>query len=148
MRGGSASHQIDCPGCRERDRQIARLTQRIEQLEQEVQRLTREKKRQAAPFSKGEPKGNPKRPGRKPGRLYGTKGHRLPPEPHEIDETLQARLPPNCPDCGGVIQKTDVVSQYQVEIPRKPIHREFQIHIGYCQDCGRRVQGTPQVTNL
>lgn len=141
MRSGSVSQQIDCPGCRERDQQIARLTQRIEHLEKEVQRLGREKKRQAAPFSKGEPKRNPKRPGRKPGRLYGTKGHRLPPESHEIDETLEAPLPPKCPDCGGAVQKSEVVSQYQVEIPRKPIHREFRVHIGYCQGCGRRVHG-------
>jgi transposase len=36
-----------------------------------------------------------------------------------------------------------VVSQYQTEIPRQPIHRHFQVHVGACQDCGQRVQGRP-----
>jgi transposase len=31
--------------------------------------------------------------------------------------------------------------QYQVEIPRRPIVRRFDIHIGHCTHCGRRVQG-------
>lgn len=147
MRGG-CSEQPSCPGCRQRDRRIAQLLQRNQSLEQdlqrlrgELQRLQREKKRQAAPFSKGEPKSNPKTPGRKSGKQYGTKGHRLPPSRQEIDETYEVPLPPHCPDCGGAVQQTDVASQYQVEIPRKPIHRDFHIHIGYCQSCGRRVQG-------
>jgi transposase len=28
-----------------------------------------------------------------------------------------------------------------VEIPRKPIHRQFNIHVGQCRQCRRRVQG-------
>jgi len=31
--------------------------------------------------------------------------------------------------------------QFQVEIPRKPIRRRFDIEIGTCRSCGRRVQG-------
>lgn len=34
-----------------------------------------------------------------------------------------------------------MAEQYQVEIPRKPIHRRFDIHIGRCRCCGKRVQG-------
>jgi hypothetical protein len=48
----------------ERDHQIA-------ELERAVEELRRSGKRQAAPFSKGEPKDKPKRPGRKPGKKYG-----------------------------------------------------------------------------
>jgi len=141
MRNVAPAQRLECLGCRKREQKIIRLQQRVQMLEREVQRLQREKKRQAAPFSKGEPNPNPKRPGRKSGSQYGTKSHRLPPAPHEIDETYEAPLPTHCPDCGGAVQKTDVASQYQVEIPRKPIHREFHVHIGYCQNCGRRVQG-------
>jgi hypothetical protein len=31
--------------------------------------------------------------------------------------------------------------QFQVEIPRRPIHRQFNIHVGQCQQCHLRVQG-------
>jgi transposase len=31
--------------------------------------------------------------------------------------------------------------QYQTEIPRKPIHRQFNVHVGHCERCGERVQG-------
>jgi transposase len=48
---------------------VAALLQRIAELE-------RTAKRQAAPFSKGEPKPNPKKPGRKTGVKHGTHAHR------------------------------------------------------------------------
>jgi hypothetical protein len=40
----------------------------IVELRGEVERLKREQRRQAAPFSKQQPKANPKTPGRKPGQ--------------------------------------------------------------------------------
>lgn len=140
------SIQPECPGCRERDQLIARLTARIEQLEREVERLRSElekvrraQKRQAAPFSKGEPKPDPKPPGRKPGLEYGRKAHR--PPPTAVNEVHDAPLPHCCPGCGGAVDETDVVPQYQVEIPRRPICRRFDVHIGHCRRCGRRLQG-------
>jgi transposase len=39
------------------------------------------------------------------------------------------------------LEETRVAQQFQVEIPRKPIHRQFNIHIGECRCCRRRVQG-------
>lgn len=130
-----------CHGC-------LALRRRVEELEAEKQRLLqlleaerRAGKRQAAPFSKGSRKKKPKKPGRKPGDDYGNKGHRPHPPPQEIDETYEAPLPDICPDCGGRIEETDVQQQYQVEIPRKPIHRQFNVHIGWCDVCQRRLQG-------
>src|SRR5215470_17825081 len=135
-----------CAGCRERDRLIADLRRRTSQLEAQVKRLTRlldkaqrDGKRQAAPFAKGSLKPEPKRPGRKPGPDYGPKAHRQPPA--HIDEVHEAPLPEVCPDCGGPLDETRIAQQYQVEIPRKPIHRQFNIHIGQCRRCRRRVQG-------
>jgi transposase len=135
-----------CTGCRERDRLVADLRRRVSQLEAQVERLTGQLqqaqldgKRQAAPFTKGLPKPEPKRPGRKPGPDYGPKAHRQPPA--HIDETHEAPLPEACPGCGGPVEETHVAQQYQVEIPRKPIHRQFNIHIGRCPQCRRRVQG-------
>ena len=96
-------------------------------------------KRQAAPFAKGPPKAEPKKPGRKPGKDYGAKAHRPPPE--HIDETYEAPLPDACPDCGGPVDETGIDHQYQVEIPRRPVQRQFNIHIGCCRRCRRRLQG-------
>jgi len=127
-----------CPGCAERDRRIAQLEARIARLEEQLAKVTRAGKRQAAPFSKGPPKSNPKKPGRKPGKDYGTQASRA--IPAVIDEVLEAPLPDHC-DCGGTIVPDTVKHQYQTEIPRKPIHRQFNVHVGHCKNCGRRVQG-------
>jgi transposase len=131
--------QVNCQGCQVLQEQVAKLSRQVEELTQQLEEARRAGKRQAAPFSKGPPKPAPKRPGRKPGSAYGTKGHR--PAPEKIDEVLEAPLPHACPDCGGVLEETQVTPQYQVEIPRKPIHRQFNVHIGQCCDCRRRVQG-------
>ena len=45
----------------------ARLEQTIRELQKRLEDLERTAKRQAAPFSKGEPKKKPKKPGRKSG---------------------------------------------------------------------------------
>ena len=123
-----------CQGCLA----LRAENQRLRQLLEEAQRAG---KRQAAPFSKGKSKRRPKKPGRKPGDDYGTKAHRPTPKPDQVDETHEAPLPDSCPDCGGPVDETDVQQQYQVEIPRQPIHRQFNVHIGQCRCCQRRVQG-------
>jgi hypothetical protein len=70
-----------------------------------------------------------------------TKAHRQPPKPEQIDEVHEATLPDVCPDCGGPLDETHVAHQLQVEMPCKPIHRQFNIHVGRCRKCHRRVQG-------
>lgn len=121
---------------------------RIRELEGQVSRLTglleeatRARKRQAAPFSRGEPRPAPRPPGRKPGPDYGTPAFRSAPPPRKIDETHEAALPARCPACGGGVRETRIDHQYQVEIPRRPIYRKFNVHIGVCACCQRRVQG-------
>ena len=105
----------------------------MEQLTRLLDEQRRTGKRQAAPFAKGPPKPEPKKPGRKPGQDYGPKAHRQPPE--QINETYEATLPKACPDCGGPIEETRIDHQYQVEIPRRPVHRQFNVHIGCCRQC-------------
>lgn len=124
-----------CPGCAARDRKIASLEARISTLET----VARAGKRQAAPFSKGPPKADPKKPGRKSGPEHGTHHRREAPE--TIDEVHEAALPDRCPGCGGAVRETSVEQQYQTEIPRKVIHRQFNVHVGYCACCDQRVQG-------
>jgi transposase len=137
----------ECPHCEERKQEVERLLREIDRLKQQVESLTaaleetrRAGKRQAAPFRKKALKPNPQKPGRKPGENYGEHHRRAVPE--TIDETYEAPLPEKCPGCGGShLTETSVQSQYQVEIPRRPITREFHVHLGRCGDCGSRVQG-------
>jgi transposase len=128
-----------CPGCVAAAATIAHLVQRVKQLEAQVEALSRAAKRQAAPFSRGLPKAHPQPPGRKPGPDYGT--HAFRPVPPHIDETYEAPLPAVCPRCGGTLLQTHIDQQYQVEIPRRPIHRQFNIAVGRCTCCAKPVRG-------
>ena len=128
-----------CLNCIRLEREVAQLRAQVEHLSRLLEEQRRAGKRQAAPFAKGPPKPEPKKPGRKPGKDYGAKAHRQPPQ--QIDEVHEAPLPEQCPDCGGEVDETHIAQQYQVEIPRRPIHRQFNIHVGCCQKCRRRVQG-------
>jgi len=121
---------------------IGALEKRIADLLAKLDQAQRQGKRQAAPFSKGKPQSHPRKRGRKPGAAYGKKAHRPPPAADQIDEFYEAPLPQSCPHCGGAIHEQQVVPQFQTEIPRRPIYRQFNVHVGSCQRCGRRVQGT------
>jgi transposase len=130
-----------CLACRQRDRRIAALQAEVERLRQQLDEACRAGKRQAAPFAKQPPKAEAKRPGRKPGDAYGRKGHRPPPAAEQVDEVHEAPLPDACPECGGPVEECHVAFQYQTDIPRKPIHRRFNVHVGRCRSCHRRLQG-------
>src|SRR5499427_3569782 len=132
---------VSCAGCQALQRRLRDLQAENERLRRQLDEAARAGKRQAAPFAKGPPTDQLKNPGRKPGKDYGTKAHRQPPSPEQIDEVHEALLPDRCPDCGGPLDETHLDHQYQVEIPRKPIHRQFNIHVGRCRRCRRRVQG-------
>jgi transposase len=126
---------------------IARLEHENESLRREVERLRRlleealrAAKRQAAPFSRRSPKAHPSPLGRKAGNAYGRPCRR--PIPECIDEVRDVPLPERCPHCGGAIQESGVVSQYQTEIPEPRVEQiEFRIHLGRCGRCRRTVQG-------
>jgi transposase len=131
-----------CPGCRRRDRRIAELEKCNARLQAQLEQAQRASKRQAAPFSKGEPKQNPKSTARPKGAAYGKRGHRPIPPDEQIDEILEAPLPDCCPHCGGDIAEDDEVDeQFQEEIPIKPLRRKIRIHKGTCRHCGRRLRG-------
>lgn len=128
-----------CPNCARLERRIVELEQRIAQLEQLLDKSTRSQKRQAAPFSKGAPKQAPQKPGRKPGNNYGPKSRRPLPK-QDPDEIINVPLPQQCPECGGRTEEDHLDHQFQVEIPRRPIVRRFDIHVGRCCGCGQRLQ--------
>src|SRR5438046_2625599 len=123
----------------QRKQESERLKQEIERLRKELEAALRASKRQAAPHSRGELKTNPKPPGRKPGRAYGRRACR--PIPPRLDERIDVALPKRCPRCGGGVEVEQTAPQYQEEIVRRTVARRFDIAVGRCHRCGRRVQG-------
>jgi len=122
------------------ERERARLERENTRLKDELEAARRAGARQAAPFSKGAPKRRPRRPGRKPGAAYGRQGQRA--VPTVVHETPDVPVATTCPDCGGPVRAPHVAAQYQEDLPPVvPIVRRFDIHVGECCGCRRRVQG-------
>jgi transposase len=120
-------------------RENERLRQQVEHLKRQLDDARRAGFRQAAPFAKPLKK-HPKRPGRKAGRAYGRKGHRS--IPARVDERYDVPFPAQCPTCAAPVRETAVATQYQEELPvARVVVRQFDLHIGRCVGCGRRVQG-------
>ena len=121
-------------------RQNERLRRENEHLKKQLGAERRAGRRQAAPFAKDRPQGRGGRPGRRPGARYGRQGRR--PCPARVDETLAAPAPATCPDCGGAVEVTGAASQYQEDLPPvRPLVRRFDIEVGHCSQCRRRIQG-------
>src|SRR5437867_3982836 len=116
-----------------------RLRQEVERLRKELEAALRAGKRQGAPHSRGELKANPQPPGRKAGRAYGRRACR--PIPPRLDERIDVALPTRCPRCGGGVEVEHTAPQYQEEIVRRTVVRRFDIAVGRCHECKRRVQG-------
>ena len=124
----------------EQERQIAGLNRRIAELEKLLDEVRRRGKRQAAPFSKGEPSIDPKRPGRKAGDLYGQQATRAVPE--RVDETIVVDCPLYCEHCQGKVAQEGEAHQYQIDLPEiRPWTTEFILHYGKCTECGREAVG-------
>ena len=121
-------------------RRIERLEHENEHLKQQLATERRAGRRQAAPFAKKRPQGRGKRPGRRPGTRYGRQGRRA--CPAHVDEALAAPVPMRCPDCGGTVDVTGAAEQYQEDLPPvRPLVRRFDIEVGHCSQCRRRIQG-------
>src|SRR5438067_1051769 len=88
--------------------------QERDKLKEEPELARRAAKRQAAPFSKGEPETNQKRPGRKGVANYGPKVHRR--IPLKVGDEIPVYLPETSPCCGAEINDRRVEDQYQTEI--------------------------------
>jgi transposase len=115
-----------------------RLQREIERLQQELEEARRSLKRQTAPFSRHKRKAHPRRNGRKSGAAYGP--HHRRPVPVSVEERYVAPLPERCP-CGGPAIRDQIKPQYQEEIVRRKVVRQFDVEIGHCACCGKRLQG-------
>jgi transposase len=116
-----------------------RLREANERLRAEVEALRRAGKRQAAPFSREDPKPDPKRAGRKPGAAHGRHAHRQP--PRRVDRVVAVGLPGCCPGCGGELVAERVAAQHVEDLPElRPLRIRYEVHVGRCRSCGRRVQ--------
>lgn len=143
----NAAANESCSRCRVLQRQVARLRGQLAEvqsvvadLKKKLEEKTRASKRQAAPFRKDEEQKKPeqekKRPGRKPGHRRDAR-----PVPSEVDRTLHAPVDV-CPDCRVPLEDITTHDQYQTDIPPvKPIVTKFEVQVGTCPCCGKRVQG-------
>lgn len=137
----------ECPGCRERDGRIAVLERRntalegrVRDLERRLDEALRASKRQAAPFSRGPARAEALRPGRKGGHERACR-----PAPERVDEILRAALPARCPHCRGEVTVERLAAQYQEDLPPvRPHVTRFDVEVGRCRSCGRRIQGRHQ----
>src|ERR687894_1554296 len=123
--------------------QVAQLATDNLELRVEVERLTRQSKRQATPFSKGTRTKHPTRPGRKPGQ--GTFSFRQAPSPEEITQ-LPVNVPvtrESCPRCGGKLIEQRVDLAYVTDLPPLPQPRvtQYRVWVCRCTVCGRQVRG-------
>lgn len=137
----------ECPDCKplleQQQAIIDALVEQVKKLTERLEKVEREGKRQAAPFRK-QRKSDPKKPGRKSGEDHGKHHRRSVPE--QIDETYHVPLPACCPDCGsGELRKIETRTQYQSDISRTVVHRQFNIDAGTCIGCGAAVQGRHQL---
>jgi transposase len=121
-------------------RQVEKQERRIAQLEKIIEELRRGGKRQAGPFSKGEPKSDPQTPGRKPGERYGKLACR--PVPEQVGETIAVDGPLACELCNGPVHVAGEERQYQIDLPEiRPQTTEFVLQVCECTQCGHRMKG-------
>lgn len=116
-----------------------RLEQEIARLQKLVEEALRKRKRHTAPFSRDNPKLNPKTAGRKSGDQYGQQATRR--TPLQVNEQIAVPLPPCCPHCESRVIGETTKAQYQEDIVRVTLVRRFDVEVGVCAGCGRRVQG-------
>lgn len=128
--------------------QVADLAAKLEAALAEIERLKRGGKRQATPFSKGSRKPDPEKPGRKPGE--GPFRFRTAPDPAAVTgPTVVIPVEVSaCPRCGGALKAAGHETVWVTDLPPVPQvqTRAYQVALGRCGACGKRVRGAhPEV---
>ncbi len=62
--------------------------------------------------------------------------------PQRVDRVVVVGLPDACPGCGGELGLERIACQYQEDLPppQASVVCRYEVHIGRCRSCGRRVQ--------
>jgi transposase len=117
-------------------KQNAKLQAEIDELKREREETERKSKRQTTRFPRRQRKTEPKKPGRKQGTPAT---HRS--EPKKVDREIDVPLP-DCPDCCCALKNVEVHRQFQTDLPPvTPVTTQFNVPVGTCPHCGKRVQG-------
>jgi transposase len=131
--------------------EFAALKARVETLSAEnaalraqLEQRTRDAKRQAAPYSKGQRTAQPKPPGRKPGR--GPFTFRTLPRPDQwTAPPIEVRLPePICPCCGEPLneQRVDFAAITEIPPQPRPIVQPYRVWVYRCPTCETTVRAS------
>ena len=128
---------------------VKKLLKRIDDLEDEVERLRdeldreqRSNKRTTAPFRRNQEStadddsGGDEEDGT-PGRDAGHEGsYRQPPSADDIDQTIEEPLD-ECPHCDGPVGDPEDVEQFIIELPEiKPVITRLITQKAHCNRCG------------
>lgn len=117
---------------------IAALQQENEQLQQKLAEAEKKGTRQTSRFPRKDRKKNPKKAGRKKG---SDPTHRERPPSDKVDRRIDVPAGP-CPDCCCNVENITVHEQLQTDLPPvMPVATPFNVEVGTCPQCGRRVQG-------
>ncbi len=113
-----------------------RLHRLLERLQEQVESLKREGKRQATPFARRKRVEVRQKPGRKAGEGVFRRREK----PERVDRTKKARLH-GCPECGGPLKEIRRHEQYVVDLPvPRLITTRYITESGYCACCHQRVR--------
>lgn len=126
----------DCPGCRALKGQVEQLEEQVRQLQQRLEQAERNAKRQTVRFGRRKRVADPKKPGRRHGHPATFRERTAPP-----DQVIEAPVHV-CPDCQVPLQDVQTHQQFQTDLPPvRPKVTQFNVEVGTCPRCGKRVQG-------
>ncbi len=117
-------------------KQNQKLQQQIDGLKKTLEETEKNSKRQTTRFPRRQRKTEPKKPGRKKG-TPATHRDRPTKVDREIDVPVEG-----CPDCCCAVENVEVHRQFQTDLPPvTPVTTQFNVEVGTCPHCGKRVQG-------
>jgi len=118
------------------EKQNAKRQAEIDRLKKERAESEKNSKRQTSRFPRRERQANPKKPGRKKGAKATHRDR-----PTKVDRELDAPVGP-CPDCRCAVEQIEVHQQFQTDLPPiTPVTTQFNVEVGTCPGCGKRMQG-------
>ena len=121
------------------------LREQLKKLQEQLDEQQRHRKRQAAPFRRSkkteaaaaDAPSQRNKPGRKPGHEPAQRAR-----PEQVDHTIDVPVDV-CPDCRVRLKNKRTFEQFQTELPPvRPVVTQFNVEVGDCPCCGKRVQGT------